>query len=90
MTVNLKECIKFINQKGTPNRKVQTYMKAIGNIMNIYRSAGFLIRMLHMDPDFECLRKKLLALSPLIELNITSKGEHVPEIERRVRVIKEK
>ena len=43
-----------------------------------------------MDPEFECLREKLLALSPLIGLNITSKEEHAPKTERRIRVIKKR
>ena len=53
-------------------------MKAIVSIINIYRSTGFVIQMMHMDPEFESLRQKIIFLVPLIELNITSKGEHVP------------
>ena len=43
-----------------------------------------------MDGWFECLREALLLLTPPIELSVTSGLEHVPEIERSIRVIKER
>jgi hypothetical protein len=41
-----------------------------------------------MDGEFEYLRPKLAEMS--VTLNTTSRDEHVPEAERRIRVIKER
>ena len=40
-----------------------------------------------MDGEFKRVKQKLLSV---IEVNITSKNEHVPEIGRKIRHIKEK
>lgn len=47
---------------------------------------------IYMDQEFECLRD-LLKNDPVTcgaTLNCSSANEHVPEIERRIRVIKER
>ena len=46
--------------------------------------------MFLMDGEFECLREVLLLLTPLVELNVCSESEHVPEIERIIQVTKER
>ena len=43
---------------------------------------------MHTDCDFEPLRKDMTALG--INLNCASKKEHVPEIERFIRTVKER
>jgi hypothetical protein len=39
-----------------------------------------------MDNEFE----KLTSLVPIIQINTTAAKEHVPEIKRRIRLIKER
>jgi hypothetical protein len=39
-----------------------------------------------MDREFECLRDD----TPKINMNTTAASEHVPDIERQIRVIKER
>ena len=39
-----------------------------------------------MDGEFEKVKRRLMNV---IEVNITSRNEHVPEIERKIRVVKE-
>ena len=43
-----------------------------------------------MDEEFDCFREALLILTPPIDLNVTSELEHVPKIERSIRVTKER
>jgi hypothetical protein len=45
--------------------------------------------MMHADEEFTSLRDPLLTLDG-IRLNITATNEHVPEIERVIRTIKER
>ena len=45
--------------------------------------------MFLMDGEFECLREALLLLTPPVDLKVTSELEHIPEIERSIRVTKE-
>jgi hypothetical protein len=41
-----------------------------------------------MDGQFECIRGDLAGMG--IQLNVVSAGEHVPEIERYIRTVKER
>jgi hypothetical protein len=41
-----------------------------------------------MDGEFDAIKEDLLGIG--VTLNATSANEHVPEIERRIRVIKER
>ena len=41
---------------------------------------------MHMDPEFKCLGKLIVG----VDLNTTSARDHVPEIERRMHVVKER
>ena len=49
---------------------------------------GLSIVMIHADEEFSSLREDLTALG--VNLNIASTNEHVPEIERAIRTIKER
>jgi hypothetical protein len=56
--------------------------------MAAYAKCGFILTTLLMDGEFEPMRGDLAMLG--ISLNITSKNEHVPEIERHIRTLKQK
>eukprot|EP00804_Cyclotella_cryptica_P004758 CCRYP_016241-RA/>CCRYP_016241-RA protein AED:0.30 eAED:0.32 QI:0/0/0/1/0/0/4/0/361 len=60
---------------------------ALKLVVGLYRRAGFICQTALMDGEFEKVKKKLINI---IEVNITSKNEHVPEIERKIRHIKER
>ena len=57
-------------------------------IHQIYLQRGFQIRNAFMDGQFEPLRGNLAELGIL--LNTASNDEHVPEIERQIRTVKER
>ena len=58
-------------------------------VHNMYKAHGFKITMTHADEEFTSLQHPLLKLDK-IELNIAATNEHVPEIERAIRTIKER
>ena len=55
-------------------------------VLKIYRSNGFNVIQVSADNEFECVRE---AISPTF-LNITATNEHVSEVERSIRTIKER
>jgi hypothetical protein len=73
------------------NRTVPTIFKAFKEIYQYYLQQGFCITVLHADGEFAPL-KTLIETSPSrpIMVNLASANEHVPEIERRIWVVKER
>ena len=66
-------------------------LKGIKKVVNLYNARGFHVNGLFMDGEFEKIRNLMKnngALQPSL-LNTTLADEHVLEIERRIRVIKE-
>jgi hypothetical protein len=61
---------------------------ALKHVIHLYNSRGFNVQWLLTDRAFEHLRPALTSLN--VHLNTTSANEHVPEIERFIRVIKER
>ena len=70
------------------NRKVEHIADGITQVHKLYLRCGFNIAHMHTDCEFESIRKYMTALG--INLNCSSKKEHVPEIERFIRTIKER
>jgi len=86
--ISISRHIKFGTAEKLPNRQFQNIMKAIRGIYNIYAMRGFIITIILGDNEFEPYRGMLA--SDRIYLNITSADEHVPEVERYIRTIKER
>ena len=55
-------------------------------MIRVYSKGGFIVQTGMMDMEFEALRELL----PNITLNTTAAREHVGEIERKIRTIKER
>ena len=64
-------------------------MKSIADVVAQYNKRGFKINVILGDPEFKSIKDQLNKLFG-ITLNITSKSEHVPEIERGIRTLKER
>jgi hypothetical protein len=82
--------IKFTAVNHLADRTVSQIFKAFKEIYQYYLQCGFHITVVHADGE-------LAPLKPLIEsvpggpvVNLASAHEHVPEIERRIRVVKER
>jgi len=73
------------------DNKASTIFKALKSMHNFYLLRGFQIVFIKGDGEFKSLQD--LIQSELYggpTLNLTSANEHVPEIERKIPVIKER
>jgi hypothetical protein len=57
----------------------------LGRVLHVYGRAGFVVRTILMDGEFERVKD----CSPNIECNTTAAKEHVSKPERAIRTIKE-
>ena len=80
--------IMFATGSMIKSRKVEHIADGITQVHKLYLQNGFNITHMHTDFEFEPLRKDMTALG--IKLKFASKKEHVPEIERFIRTIKER
>ena len=69
------------------NRKLKQLVLASQHVQAIYAARDFKIKFMIMDGEFVPLKHDLATAG--IVLNTTSANEHVPKIERQIRVIKE-
>jgi hypothetical protein len=79
---------KFCTAEMLHNQKASTLLAAIKQVKSVYKKRGFNLSQMFMDGQFETLRGKLASLQ--ITLYITSNDEHIPEIERHHRTVKER
>ena len=86
--ISISRKLQFTTSESTPNKTAETLFKSVKKIKDIYNERGFNLKVALMDPEFECLTEKLRQIG--VRLNIASMGEHVPEAERRIRVLKER
>ena len=86
--VSLSNNIMFTTVEYLHDRKKQSISKALSTINNVYKRRGFKVVQCNMDNEFIPLTGDLMEMGIII--NPTSANEHVPSIERRIRVIKER
>ena len=83
--VTFSRNIRIITAKYIPSPTAQQLANSLTNIVNTYARGGFVIDLALMDMEFEKVRDKLA----IAKVNTTAAREHVPEIERQIRLIKE-
>jgi len=82
--------INFITLEYIPSRAIIKHiLPCLQTVNNTYKARGFNITTMHADEEFSTLAAPLLALNG-IHLNTAATNEHVPEIERAIRTIKER
>ena len=77
--------IKFRTVEEIPSRAYKHLLLSVQNILNVYQARDFNVHIIRGDLEFDCLRDALLP----IQFQPSAKGEHVPEIERSIRTLKE-
>lgn len=82
--VTMARDIKFTTIVALTNRQVPTICKHLNTIIDMYKHRGFSVKSIIADGEFEAIRPHF----PLI--NTTSRDEHVPQIERHIRSIKDR
>ena len=79
--------IKFTTTQPTPKQYAKTMFEAIRQVKQVYLNGGFEVNKLYTDRQFESLRAPLVTIG--IQLNTTAANEHVPEVGRHIRTLKE-
>jgi hypothetical protein len=77
--------ISLITIEFLPSKTAKCLAGSVERVVRIHGKAGFIVQTSLMDMEFE----KLENLLPGITLNTTAAQEHVGEIVRKIRVIKE-
>jgi Zinc knuckle len=86
--VSISRDLKFATAEMICNQKDPTILLAIKHVVATYAKRGFRVATILMDGQFDSLRGDLSELH--LTLNTTANDEHVPEIERHIRTIKER
>ena len=84
LTVAIK--LKFVTVEHAPVRTTKSLVKSIKRMLQVYDRAGFTVRYIMMDGEFE----KVKDLLPTIVCNTNAAKEHIAETERKISVVKER
>jgi hypothetical protein len=68
------------------NRQVPNVAYSLKKVLQLYHHRGFRVTTILADPEFEPLQ----AIFPHIPFNLCAQDEHVPEIKRYVRTVKDR
>ena len=83
----ISKYIHYGTIQALPNMKIPTIEEGIESVIKSYGIRGFHIATIHVDLQFKAIKdRNQLSL----RTNVCSREEHVPEIERYIRVIKER
>ena len=78
--------IKFTTVEAIPSRKLPQLIKSTQSVLDLYSQRGFKFTTTLMDGEFVPMRRELAAMG--VHPNFATANEHVPEIERQIRVLK--
>eukprot|EP00804_Cyclotella_cryptica_P002560 CCRYP_010401-RA/>CCRYP_010401-RA protein AED:0.15 eAED:0.13 QI:0/0/0/0.5/1/1/8/0/1350 len=82
----LSRDLRMFTAEHLPSRTAKQLSGSLNKVLNIYRRGGFTVRVVLMDMEFE----PLADVFDLVTINKTAAREHVGEIERGIRSIKER
>jgi hypothetical protein len=89
--VTISKHIKFGTFEVLANRSNKTLIAALKNVFRLFRQRGFQVTVAEADPEFAPMKDAIAGDDALqAHLNCCSEDEHVPQIERRIRTIKER
>jgi hypothetical protein len=88
--LTLSRKIYFTAVNHLANRTVPHIFKAFKEVYQYYLQRGFRITVFHADGEFAPLKILIESMPNGPMVNLASANEHVPEIERRIRVVKER
>jgi hypothetical protein len=86
--ITLSQKIDFTTANHLGSRKIQEVFKDFKEIYKYYLQRGFRITELHADNESAAMKPHLDDMPRSLRLNLAAADEHVPEIERRIRVVK--
>jgi hypothetical protein len=80
--------IQFTTVEKLMNKKTATLENGISKVILLYKKRGFNVTVCLADLEFEAIRNELTKLE--VTLNTCRPGEYVPEIEHKIRTVKER
>lgn len=80
--------LKFMTVDVLDDRSACKIMVSLQETNELYWRRGFNITACYLDPEFKAIKKIKSKITVLI--NMTATKEHMPEVERQIRVIKER
>ncbi len=84
--VSMARGLNLVTAEHMQTRTAKQLAVGIVRVMDLYSRGGFQVGTVFMDNEF----KKLRNLVPVLAVNTTAAKEHVPEVERRIQLIKER
>jgi hypothetical protein len=87
LTLSQNICFTAVNHLA--DRTVPQIFKAFKEMYQYYLQRGFHITMVHANGEFSPLKTFIEAMPGGPMVNLASANEHLPEIERRIRLVKE-
>jgi hypothetical protein len=84
--ITVSRRVKYVATKHLPIRMATSLSKHLQRVLLVYRRAGFRVRSILMDGEFE----KVKGLMPTVECNTTAAKEHISEAEHSIRTVKER
>jgi hypothetical protein len=88
ITYSRRMCLTTV--KWLDNRKIAGVFAALREVFQAHHKRGFYITTVHGDSEFAPLQPFFDEMSQSPKLILAAKGDHVPEIERRIRVVEER
>ena len=88
--LTLSRKLDFTAVSHLSTRKISNVFKAFKSVYQFYRRRGFIITTVHADNEFAPLQELINDMPSGPTMNLAAANEHVPEIERRIRVVKER
>jgi hypothetical protein len=88
LKLSRKICFTAVNHLADPT--VPQIFKAFKEMYQYYLQHGFHIKTMHTDGEFAPLKPLIESMPGGPMVNLASANKHVPEIERRIRVVKER
>jgi hypothetical protein len=82
----ISEWVKFRTVAAISNRSKRTLLLETQAIIHLYQTRGFTVTRVEGDREFSCLENDLLPTP----INIADADDHVAEVERSIRTIKER
>ena len=83
--VTLLRKIKMLTAEYLPSCTAKQLSSSLTKIVKVYARGGFIVRLVLMDMEFEKIKDDF----DKVEVNTTAAREHVAEIERGIRHVKE-
>ena len=83
--VSVTRGLNLVTAEFTPSRTAARLAAGITRMIDLYARGEFQVGTVLMDNEFEKLRN----LVPILAINSTVAKEHVPQVEHRIRLIKE-